>query len=544
MTGWVVRQFKGPAPRITPRLMADNQAQTATNSIFKHGSLVPLGAVSSVLELSKSGVIQTIHRFGQDVESDSQYWFHWAGDVNVARGAVHDDTAEKTYYTDGTLPKVTDNSIALSGGTDYPMASYTLGVPAPSTAPVAVVSGTPESATALAEDRVYVETYVTTWGEEGMPSDASNTVTVKVGEDVDLTLSTLPTGDYSFAYRRIYRSVAGSATSTYLFVAQVAAATATYKDSVLAADLGEEIPSLTYEMPPADLIGLVAGANGVMAGFVGKYAYFCEPFKPHAWPSAYIQAFDAEVVAILPFDSSWLVLTKGRPYVVMGSHPDSYVSAQQDLQQAGVSKRSAIKADYGIVFATPDGLFHVGGGSSRNLLKDTFTRAEWQALTPSSLSGYVVDNFYVGFFSASETGFLLDMETGDFSWLDWYATAGYYDPIRDKLFLVIDDDNLVTFGTGSAMTQIWKSKPFYSPKAISLGAGRVEAAAYDNGSTQDLSMKVYADGVLVHTQIVTSGDAFRLPSGLLANTWEFQVEGNVEVYSAGFAEIVQELQGG
>lgn len=544
MTGWVVRQFKGPAPRITPRLMADNQAQTATNSIFKHGSLVPLGAVSSVLTLAKSGVIQTIHRFGQDVASDSQYWFHWAADVNVARGLVFDDTAEKTYYTDGTLPKVTDNSIALSSGTDYPMASYTLGVPAPSTAPVAAVSGTPESATALAEDRVYVETYVTTWGEEGMPSDASNVVTVQVGEDVDLTLSTLPTGEYSFAHRRIYRSVAGSATSTYLFVAEVTAATTDYTDSVLAADLGEEIPSLTYEMPPADLIGLVAGANGVMAGFVGKYAYFCEPYKPHAWPSTYIQPFDADVVAILPFDSSWLVLTKSNPYVVMGSHPDSYVAARQDLQQACVSKRSAIKADYGIVFASPDGLFHVGGGSSRNLTKDTFTRAEWQALTPSSLSGYVVDNFYVGFFSASETGFLLDMETGDFSWLDWYATAGYYDPIRDKLFLVIDDDNLVTFGTGAAMTQTWKSKPFYSPKAISLGAGRVEAAAYDNGSTQDLSMKVYADGVLVHTETVTSGDAFRLPGGLLANTWEFQVEGNVEVYSAGFAEIVQELQGG
>lgn len=542
MSGWVVRQFKGPAPRVEPRLLGDDQALNATNLLFESGALVPMGANSSVATLTKAGTIQSIHRFGLDVDSDSQYWFHWAADVDVARGPVYDDTQERTYYTDGTLPKVTDNSLALSGGTDYPMASRTLGVPAPTAAPVAVVSGTPESDTALQEDRVYIVTFVTEWGEEGMPSDASNTVSVQVGEDVDLDLPAVPTGTYSFSYKRIYRSVAGTGSTEYLFVGQTTAASLTFTDSVLADDLGEACPSLTYAMPPANMRGIVAGANGVMAGFEGKYAWFCEPYKPHAWP--YFFAVATDIVAIKPIGSSWLILTKGKPYIIMGSHPANYSEARQDLQQACVSKRSVVEVDGGVVYASPDGLFVVGNGGSRNVTAPTHTRKEWQALAPSSLSGYVVDNLYVGFFSASSTGIVIDLETGNFAYLDWYATAGYYDPQRDELFLVVDDNALVTFNTGAAQDFLWRSKRFYTPHAVNLGMGRVEAEAYDNGSTQSLTMKVYADGTLKHTQTVTDGEAFRLPAGFTANTWEFQIEGNVRVTSAGFAETAQELAGG
>ncbi len=228
MTGWAVRQFKGIAPRVNPRLLADNQAQSAKNVILKHGSLFPLNANSAVLTLPKSGTIQTIHRFGLDVASDSQYWFHWAADVNVCRGPIAGDVQERTYYTDGTQPQVTDNSIALTGGTQYPMASYNLGVPAPATAAVAVVTGSPSSSTALAESRVYIVTFVTAWGEEGPPSNASNEVTLQIGQNVDLTLPSIPGGAYNFATKRIYRSVTGSNSTPYLFVAEVSAATGSY----------------------------------------------------------------------------------------------------------------------------------------------------------------------------------------------------------------------------------------------------------------------------------------------------------------------------
>lgn len=538
MTGFVVRQFRGIAPKLAPRLLADNQAQSCTNARFKSGTLHPLKANDPVMTLPKPGAIQAIHRFGQAVAADNQYWFHWAADVDVVRGFVAGDAQERTYWTGDGVPKVTDSSIALAGGTEYPMASYMLGIPAPSTAPIGVVGGTPESAAALEEDRVYVVTLVSAWGEEGCPSDASNVCTVQVGETVTLTLPASPSGSYNFASKRIYRSVSGTGSTEYLFVAEVSAATTEYVDSVLAENLGEVLPSLYYEMPPADLKGLVAGPNGVMAGFSGKDVHFCEPFKPHAWPSTYILTVDADVVGLAVFDTTWLILTKSNPYLVSGTHPDNYAMVRAELDQACVSKRSIAPVDGGVVYASPDGLFLVGGGVSRNLTELTYSRREWQAISPSSLSGYVVDNQYVGFYGGT-AGFILDLQAGDITYLDWHASAGYYDPIRDALFLVTNTNSLVKFdAAGTNKTAAWRSKAFYLPRPVSMGAGRVEAASYP------VTFKVYADGALKHTETVASDAEFRLPSGFTAKQWEFELSASVEILSAGFAEVAQELQGG
>ena len=538
MTGWVVRQFRGPAPRIAPRLRADNQAQSCVNTVYKHGTLVPLKANTAVMTLPKSGTIQTIHRFGQSVAADNQYWFHWASDVDVARGFIAGDTQERTYWTGDGIPKVTDNSIALTGGTSYPMASYTLGVPYPSTAPIATVGGTPESATALEEDRIYLVTFVSGWSEESAPSDASNTVTLQVGQTVSLALPSTPTGAYNIISKRIYRAVAGTSSTSYLYVGEVSAATSVYVDSVVADDLGEELSSLDYEMPPAGLSGLTAGPNGVMAGFVGKDVYFCEPFKPHAWPSKYILSVDADVVGLALFDTTWLVLTKERPHLISGTHPENYAMVRSELQQACVAKRSIVGVDGGVVYASPDGLFLVGGGIAKNLTENIFTREEWQAYAPTGLSGYLVDNIYVGFNSTQSNGLMLDLTTMEFTPLNWYASAGYYDPIRDQLFLVVSNNQLVKFNTGSNLTQTWKSKQYYVPKPVCLAAGRVEAAGYP------ITFKAWADGSLKHTQTVTSDKLFRLPAGFKAKVWEFEVSGAYEIYSAGFSEAVGELQVG
>ena len=536
MTGFVIRKFSGIAPRNNARLLADNQAQLANNCVVPSGVLRPLASNLSVMTLPKAGTIQTIHRFGQDVTADDQYWFHWAADVNVVRGMVYGDTQERTYWTGDGLPKVADNSIALSGGTQYPTNAYTLGVPDPATAPIATVGGT-GAATALPETRLYVETFVTGWGEEGAPSSASNEVDVTIGQTVRLDLSQVPSGAFNLVSRRIYRSVPGTLGTPFLFVAEIPLATAEYIDSKTADALGEQLPSLTYSMPPAELTGLVAMPGGVMAGFVGRDLYFCEPYKPHAWPIAYSMTVDSEIVALGVFDTTLLVLTKSNPFIVSGSDPSGYSMVKADIPQACVSKRSVVDIGGGVAFASPDGLFIVGGGSSRNLTEAHFTRREWQATNPAGLSGYLVDGRYVGFLSTG--GFVLDLVTGDLVTLDWTATAGVYDPIRDALFLVTDSNKLVKFDAGSSAQSFkWRSKAFYVPKPINLGVARVEASGYP------VTFKAYADGVLKHTQTVTSPLPFRLPSGFVANQWEFEVSGQFDIYSAGFAEVMQELQNG
>ena len=535
MTGYVVRKFSGIAPRNNARLLADNQAQIATNCVVPSGTLRPLRVNLDVLTLPKAGTIRTIHRFGQDTASDAQYWFHWTQDVNVVRGAIYGDTQERTYWTGDGVPKVADNSNALAG-TNYPSASYTLGVPSPTTPIIATVGGTGDS-NAIAETRLYVETFVSGWGEEGSTGDASNEVTLQLGQTVVLSLAPVPTGAYNLTARRIYRSVAGTSGTPYLFVTELPIATTSWTDAVLADDLGEELPSLTFTPPPATLQGLVAMPGGVMAGFVGRDVYFCEPFKPHAWPIAYSMTVDSEIVALGVYDTTLLVLTKSAPFIVSGSDPANYTMVKADIPQACASARSVVDVGGGVAFASPDGLFLVGGSGARNLTESHFTRREWQLMKPAEISGYLVDGRYLAFYSTG--GFILDLTTGDLVSLDWTASAGYYDPIRDALFLVTGNNELVKFDAGAADRALsWRSKAFYQPKAMSLGAARVEASAYP------VTFKVFADGVLKHTQTVTSAEPFRLPSGFLANQWEFEVSGAAEVYSAGFAESMTELQNG
>ncbi len=84
-----IKSFGGISPKVPPRYLQDSQAQTALNSSLFNGALQPLQDIgSAVATLAKTGVPQTIYRFGQDVVSDSQYWFHWTTDVNVCFHSV------------------------------------------------------------------------------------------------------------------------------------------------------------------------------------------------------------------------------------------------------------------------------------------------------------------------------------------------------------------------------------------------------------------------------------------------------------------------
>lgn len=535
MGGFFVRTFRGIAPVVDARNLENNQAQEAVNCDLTHGTLRPMLMNMTVSgALSKSGTIQSIHRFGHATPSDSQYWFHWAADVDVCRGQVFGDTMERTYYTDGVLPQVTDASIALSGGTDYPMNSYTLGIPAP-TACSAVAAGT---GSGLEEERVYTYTFVSSWGEEGKPAPASTSVTILPGQTVSLSeLDVAPVGAYNIATKRIYRSVANGA---FMFVAEIPVSTVSYSDAVLTENLGETLPSTTYSMPPSGLKGLTSMANGMMAGFVGQDVYFCEPYKPYAWPVGYSMSVDYDIVALGVIDTTLVVLTTGAPYLMQGTHPDLMSQVKTEIEQACVSKRSVAFLGGCVVYASPDGMFAIGSGPPINLTEDTHSNQEWRALKPSSIHGYVHDDKYIGFYDtgAVQGGFIIDPKRKTFTTLNWYATAGYYDPQRDALFLVVGGV-LVKFcaGYGNA-TLTWKSKKFYVPSWVNYGAIRVEAKSYP------VSVEVIVDGVTVTTVSITSDLGQRLPSGFANKEWELKITSSSEVYSLALAQTIRDLVNG
>ena len=534
-----IRTFGGIAPVVPPRYLQDNQAQTALNCPVWNGSLQSLPDLgSSLYTLTKTGTPQTIYRFGQDNPSDTDYWFHWTTDVDVARSQIAGDTSEWTFFTGDGSPKATYNTLALSAG-DYPSVSRPLGLPAPTAALTAVAQGT-EDTTETIETRVYTYTWVNKesgFEFESAPAPASNSVDVRTSQTVGLSgFASVPTGGYVVTHRRIYRATAG----VYLFVAEIPAANTTYTDAVAPDDLAEEIPSINWSEPPSGLTGLINMPNGMMAGFVGRDVYFCEPYRPHAWPEGYIQTLDYPVVGLGRMDTTLAVLTTGVPYFIQGVHPDSMAVVKSDLEQACVSKRSIVSHAGSVFYAAPDGLMMLSPNGSQIVTDQLFNYKQWQTyFKPESIHAYQHDNQYIAFYDNGTTqgGFIYDMTSRQFILHDTYATAGFQDRQRDKLFITSADRSIKVWGDGSAQNYTWRSKVFTMPKPLSFGWGQLEAEGYP------MTLKFIVDNTVAHTQTVTSRDPFRLPV-VVGRDWEMQIEGSHEVFQLALAHSAAELRDG
>ncbi len=512
------------------------------------------GVTANTFQLSGvNGTAYGAYASGGTWVKQNGFWFHWAGDVDVARGPIPGDTVERTYYADGTQPRMTYSPIATSGGgTDYPNNSYYLGVPKPATAPIATLIGTPTCDAALRRDIAYVMTYVSALGEEGPPSDASNIILdVCDGNQIDLSsLPTGPGGNYNITLKRLYRANTSSSGTEFQFLVELAAATATYSDTVLDGNLGEVLPTDGWDPPPADMRGLVAVANGIMAGFSKNDLCLSVPFQPHAWPVDYRKPTDFPIVGIGTFENSVVICTRENPYIATGTHPATMITSMRkvNIRQGCVSKPSIVSLGAaGVAYASADGLVVVGPGGVNVISDAVFSRDEWQALNPSSIIGVMWDSRYYGFYTTTggtTGGFYLDPQNLDRGvvFLSFAPTARWQDPLTDTLYLMLGAQiKQFDYGPGK-LTYTWRSKLHITPP-FAATAAQVIAASYSNLIFRYRADKGGGSGMELITQhTVTNQKPFRLAGGKFkAQRWEIEITGTDIVDQIVIGESVQEL---
>lgn len=538
MAGFFIPDFAGMMPRVASRLLEPNRAQDAINAELFSGELRAFRDLSAIVTPTKAGTKQSIYRFGQDVVNEALYWFHWTSDIDVARGPVNNDAAEKTYWTGETEPRVTDSSIALTGGTDYPMAWYKLGVPKPAAAPGVAING---AGSGEPRARAYVYTYVSVYGEEGPPSDPSAIIEVQDGQSVDLSgMSTGPGAGYNIVAKRIYRALTGSTATDYQFVAEIAVANATYNDAVADEALGEVIRSRDWIPPDAGLKGLINVGNSFLAAFLNNDIWCSEPFLPHAWPTRYRKSTPFGIVSLGSFDRTLVALTKGEPYAGAAADPAGLILNKIGGGKACVSKRGTVSLPGGVAYPCADGLALVSAGGWSLPTDPYFTRKQWQALVPESFLAARWGQRYVGFYNdgAVQRGFIFDPvdPRAGLIYIDVAPTAVYNDPQRDALYLQIGAD-IQRWDASGARAYTWKSKTFVMPRPINPRFMQVKASAYP------VTVKLYADGALKHTEAVASSAPFALPGGYQATEFEIQADGTADVKSVAVAESMGELKG-
>jgi len=404
-----------------------------------------------------------------------------------------------------------------------------------------VITGSAVSVT-IAETRVYTFTYVNSWDEESAPYAADDmsgsTEDVYPGETVVVTFPGNPTfSNYNITKKRIYRSATGTATTSYFFVADVDIATTTYTDDIEGDSLNEELPSLTWEQPPADLKGLIGLPNGIMVGFTGNDIYFSEPFRPFAWPIQYSQSVGYPIVGLGAIDTTVVVLTKGRPYFIQGSHPANMVMVESDINQACVSKRSIVSMNNYVFYASPDGLVGLSPGGSTVVTQSMFDKYTWQSMGPDALLGCMYENKYIGFLNTTSGngGFVYDMVAKTWNFHNIYIVGAYNDLKNDALYVIKESDReLYKWDTGDVLEYVWKSKKFTFSEPKSFTCYRVQAEAYP------VTMRIYRDATNIVNLSVTDDGLRRLPAGM-GTDWEFQLEGNTEVYNVQIAQSPMEL---
>jgi len=482
--------FSGISPRTGPALLQPNQAQVAKNVKLQSGELRPWR--KSVLTY-QPGLpdVHSIYRM-ENTTTGGTAWLEFAVDTDVVPGPVADTTEVRVFYTDGVAPKKTNWNLATTSGTGtkpFPNASLNMGVPGPAAAPTLSSAG----GSGTAETRAYVYTYISTFGavlEESAPSPAGSVSTFPTGATVTVSaFSTAPTtaAGYNITAIRIYRSVTSATSAQYLYVGTVTvnpatgAASGSFSDTVAAANLGVALPSLYYTPPPATLHGLIAMPNGILAGFTGNQVWFSEPYLPHAWPASYMMTVGAPIVGLGVFGQTLVVCTTQTPYLLTGSQPGAMSQEKVPLPEPCVAKKSITSDQFGVLYASPNGLVSIAPGTQDVITRPLFTRDEWQAYVPTSMVGVVYQNMYIAFYQVGQTKSALILMRGDtppLVTLDVASQAVFVATTTAEVYYVSPVDNAIYKLDADPVNNTyyeWLSKTFVLPEPTNFAVAKVQA---------------------------------------------------------------------
>lgn len=570
--------FQGESPRTIPRILPDTMAQQAYNTKLDNGSINPIHRARFVHNLDQEAQTIYLHK-GE--------WISWNAVINAAPGPVADD---RLYYTGDGAPKMR-----------YDGQIYNLAIPLPDGKPVASVAGTP--APDLLSSIIYAYTWVTDLGEESEPSPLSDSVEWSPGLIVTIRGFSVPPANRRITLMRIYRSQTSSTGATELyFIAERPAGVGDFIDDNL--NITEIIPSTDWNAPPDDLQGLIALPNGMMAAFVGKKLYFCEPYRPHAWPEKYVLTMDYPIVGLGAFGSSVAIMTTGTPYIASGTAPENMVPEKLELNLPCVNARSIVDLGYAVAYASHLGLVSIGSNGASVVSNGIFTRDQWKQMNPYSfVAGQYAGRWMASYAYTDETGegkrgiIIIDL-SGDQPFVirnTDYAASMFYDIETGALYLLKGGKNIYEWDAISEPfgEQLWRSKKFVINTEICFGAllvegddtmtaaqkktmadkanaimaanraimnthrsgGEIGGAAIGvlpfAGSLLDeanfdptaIAVSVYADGVLRWTTSKLN-QVVRLPGGYLARTWEIEVRGNIQISNIVMAISASEIAEG
>jgi len=597
MTAINLEAFGGMIPGTDDRLLPNSQAEFVENCWLYSGTVYGFHDPVPIYTLinPKTKKVFRIPKTYPDREHIVDSWWMEFQEpyTDVIRNPTSDDQYGRYYWAQHQKtgspvvpPQYNTRDRIINGNP-----SYVLGIPKPATKPtIAAVAQTP---TPL-EERTYVYTWISAYGEEGPPSPPSNVTKGSGSATWNITV-TAPTAanlaNRNLTTTRIYRTiVSAQGTATYYFVADLPIATLTYADSALTTVVsqGNVLQSTFWYPPPDDLDGWQTMPNGIIVGWRRSEVWFSEPYRPHAWPPPYMVTTEYPIVGIGVIDQTAIVCTNGNPYAISGVNPSQMAQSRLAQYEPCTSRGSILSTPIGVAYSSPNGLCVAIAGEVRVATRAMIGKDDWQSLLVlpslraaavnggyycwgSTLPGafepsaFDNDSFALTDYSGSYVGGFIDLNDSRVAYHTLYHATPTENVITDVWtgeVLMIRDGKVVWLDiapTRKREKYIWRSKRFNMMFRKNLAAMKVWfevhptypqlAQTRNVALQQDFRMdeqyglvRVYADDRLVYTnELRTPGELMRLPSGFQAQYYQFEVEAQCEVYKIEVASSVKEL---
>lgn len=587
MVSLKLENFGGMLPAVNDYYLPETQAALSENAWVYSGALEGFRQLTELYTCS-SLTVRKVFRiplgFYDKARMVNSYWMEFTDpDTDVVRSPIANDSFDRFYWASPSHePRYNTRARILAN--DPP---FKLGIPAPAAAATLSVTG----GSGTLESRAYVYTWVTAYGEEGPPSPPSAVTSGYPDGTWSVTVTapgTTATTGRNITHVRIYRAVtASTGVATYFRVTELPISSTTYADTTLNISGANQLQSLYWDPPPEDIKGLVTMPNGILAGFRSNEVYFCEPYRPHAWPVSYALSLDYPIIGLGVIGQTLIVCTAVSPYAISGVNPASMSVSRLAVSESCMSRGSIVSTPAGVVYASPEGLVLATPGGIRNITQTLATKDKWADLLPlsnlrattfnegyycwGSLQGVTFqgDAFQADAFQAAD---LTGGYTG--AHIDFQNTRVAYTKLTTdnaalNVFSDVWTDEVLVLKLGKVywldVSQSrpvdhykWRSKIFSMPNRRNIEAMRVWFDTFPDSPTlnpvrntnleQTLQpnqwglVRVYADGRLVMCrELRVDGEFMRLPSGFKAATYQVEIEARVRIISVEMSTSAKEL---
>jgi hypothetical protein len=485
MTILKIDNFAGIQPRYSPRLLPNNAAVIASNVKLTSGELRGLHETQLLYDFTQFAYANPVARayrlpstVGAPIPiSNADTWVPFFDpNVDFVRTPVLEDSFERYYWT--------GDSFTNSGAPNYNTrariqagnSAFLLGVPTPVNAP------TVTPATGVTSVRAYVYTFVSAYGEEGPPSPP----TVATGTAGTWTIAgfdtTVPNSSQrNITTKRIYRTVTGTNSTSYFWVADITLATTTYSDTATDTSVAQNftMPSLTYTQPPATLQGLASHPGGFLVGFSGRDLWMSQPYQPHAWPVQNIQTMQTEIVGVAIYNNVIVVTTTSHPYIGEGMTPIGITMQKIDSIDPCLNRRSMATTINGVYYSSPQGIMACTGGITQLATLNLFTREEWQNyFSPTTVQAVPYGVQYIAF-DTTNGGFIFSPmdPNSPLTQLDRFSNVAaiQQDQYSGDVYLIQGSQVRLWDPPASIPYSFtWQSKDFDLPNPVNMGAFRIK----------------------------------------------------------------------